>query len=122
MQFNLASLRLGRVFKAARHVRPFDLGFALAKLIHSQADDSSFSLGIITTKNLGGAVERNRVRRRIKHAFHLACKHCNPKVSNLAVILIGKKCEAVPFSEMVKTFEEFLVSHFSRNWSKRLDD
>lgn len=52
------------------------------------AEDAVPRFGFTVTKKTGGAVERNRIRRRLKEAVRLAGKSANPGVD---YVLIGRR-------------------------------
>lgn len=67
----------------------------------------SIRVGFIVTKKIGGAVQRNRARRRLKAAFREACSLNS--VFGLDIIFIARSgALSVKFSEMVESIAQLL--------------
>lgn len=68
---------------------------------------NSIRVGFIVTKKIGGAVQRNRARRRLKTAFRNA--HSLNAVFGLDIIFIARKgALSVKFAEMVDSIAQLL--------------
>ncbi len=68
--------------------------------------DLELKLGIITSKKLGNAVIRNRIRRRIKEAFSILDKE--KPIEHKIVVLPRKITVNIGFENLKKDIEEML--------------
>lgn len=110
-KFIPTSIKSRKIFRASRFVPFSDKGVFLAKVMFG----TKFSLGIIATKKIGGAVDRNYIRRRIKHAFISSTKNLKqePKVS---IVLIAKKdASKVSFTKILEACDEVIKSIEPKN-------
>jgi ribonuclease P protein component len=65
----------------------------------------SFSLGIVVTKKIGCAVVRNKIKRRIKHAFWEMLKQQTPPA--VAIVAIARKEAAtIDFCQIVQKLDK----------------
>jgi len=60
-------------------------------------------LGIVVTRKYGSAVERNRIKRRIREAFRKMA-HCLPAVD--LVIRPNATCKEIPENEIIRSLEK----------------
>lgn len=83
-------------------MRPF---FVLQINTRPESEDSAPRLGFTTSKKLGNAVRRNRIRRRLREAARLAlAAHALP---NQDYVLIGRPAAAdIDFVELQKELAE----------------
>ena len=58
-------------------------------------------IGLTVTKKLGGAVERNRIKRRLRAAYAEICKQYNLKVGNLIVLVARSATLDVSFDVLL---------------------
>lgn len=69
----------------------------LFTLLVSDCPDSKAKLGIIATKKTGSAVVRNKIKRRLRHAFSSVLKNFRNK--NFCLIIVAKSnCFSCAFS------------------------
>jgi ribonuclease P protein component len=64
-------------------------------------------LGVTTAKGFGGAVERNRARRRLREAAHAVEEPLRPGVD--AVLVATPAAKSLTFQEMVDSVREVLM-------------
>lgn len=70
------------------------------------APDKELKLGVITSKKLGNAVIRNRIKRRIKEAFSILDKE---KPIQYKIVVIPRKITlCIGFEKLKSQFEEML--------------
>lgn len=77
------------------------------------ADDSltePFRLGLITTRKLGGAVVRNRVRRRIRGIFHRHGERLRP---GHWIVIVARNASAIATSEQLEKEWKWLMHRAS---------
>ena len=66
-------------------------------------------LGVIASKKLGGAVVRNRAKRRVREVFRLGDQRTNEVTRRLDVVVIPRReLVAVKFSELQSEFDAAL--------------
>jgi ribonuclease P protein component len=61
-------------------------------------------LGLVAGRKVGGAVERNRAKRRIRHAMRAA----NPPIGLDVVVIASAAVVSAPFDELVRWLEKAL--------------
>lgn len=61
-------------------------------------------LGIVAPRRLGNAVQRNRMKRRVRELF----RHCKPSVALDVVVLPRSELGAVPFSILEEDYSRVL--------------
>lgn len=68
------------------------------------ADEPAHRVGIITSRRIGGAVVRNRVRRKLREVFRVA----RPRlISGLWLVIVAKTHSAsAPFSALVEEWAQ----------------
>ena len=66
-----------------------------------------FIIGLIASKKLGNAVERNRAKRRAREAIR-TCSLINTIVNVKFVLILKKTILKVPFIDLKKDIEKFL--------------
>tara|TARA_B100000676_G_C17226354_1_gene411673 strand:+ start:69 stop:398 length:330 start_codon:yes stop_codon:yes gene_type:complete len=72
------------------------------------SNEEKFKLGLIASKKLGNAVERNRAKRRVREAIRT--NNLIEKLQNLRFVLILKKTVLkVPFIDLKQEIEKFLA-------------
>ena len=71
------------------------------------ADLETFLVGIIASKKLGNAVERNRAKRRAREAIR-TCSLINTLNQVKFVIILKKTVLKVPFIDLKQDIEKFL--------------
>ena len=71
------------------------------------ADLKTFLVGIIASKKLGNAVERNRAKRRAREAIR-TCSLINTLNQVKFVIILKKTVLKVPFIDLKQDIEKFL--------------
>lgn len=64
----------------------------------------TFRYGLVAGKKIGGAVERNRVKRRIRHAI----SSMSPRLGVDIVVIASRQVLTVSFAELVSWLEEAL--------------
>ncbi|NIQ01550.1 MAG: ribonuclease P protein component [Nitrospinaceae bacterium] len=65
-------------------------------------------LGIIASRKIGGAVQRNRAKRKIREVFrHLKCR-IDPAVD--IVVISGRELPSLPYSDLEKKISQALLS------------
>lgn len=77
-----------------------DLHAGLLKKQHPQKLVQN-RVGLTVTKKLGGAVERNRIKRRLRAAYAEICRSHSVKVGNLVVLVARSRAKDVPFDLLV---------------------
>jgi ribonuclease P protein component len=110
-------LLLGRLLKrpeyqavAARGVRIHKPSFTLQ--YWPRPEEAHARIGFTVTKKEGGAVERNRIRRRLKEAVR-TCGLKSPVSADM--VLIGRSAAAAaPFQSLVADLKEALVEAAKR--------
>ena len=70
-------------------------------------DTEKFIMGLIASKKLGNAVERNRAKRRAREAIR-TCSLINTIVNVKFVLILKKTILKVPFLDLKKDIEKFL--------------
>jgi ribonuclease P protein component len=70
-------------------------------------DNKKINLGIITSRKFGIAVERNKVRRRIKAIFRQIVK-MQIKQTLQIVIIPKRQCKGAPFLSLQQDIEAFI--------------
>ena len=87
-----------KIFREIKLCRPIFFDHFVVRVMPS----TEMSLGIITSKKNGNAVVRNRIKRRIRHAF-MCATYQNSKVKTQRVLIITKKSTLTAnFSTIVK--------------------
>lgn len=77
----------GEFARMKRDGRSFPGRFVVLSVLAREGDETPARLGIITTKRIGGAVVRNRVRRRWREIFRAARPRLRP---GLWLVLIAR--------------------------------
>lgn len=109
-RFIPSSIKSGKLFRASRFAPYIDKGSFLVKTM----TQNSFSYGVIATKKVGCAVERNYIKRRIRHAF-INCTRALRSEPRVAVILIAKKdAGRVDFARLVEACSDVIKNIESR--------
>lgn len=86
-----------------RDGRSFPGRFAVLSVLEHPGDETPARLGIITSRRVGGAVVRNRVRRRWREIFRAARPQLRP---GLWLVLIARApAAAAKFEELVGEWE-----------------
>ena len=67
-------------------------------LIQAAGTDDTFRFGLVAGRKVGGAVERNRVKRRIRHAMRSIPVPAGADV----VVIASPEVLTAPFSEVVR--------------------
>ena len=80
-------------------------GFVLQA--HKRADDGPVRLGFTVSKKVGNAVERNRVRRRLREIVRLSGTQ-NMKLGHDYVLVGRREALKVPFARIAADFEAAL--------------
>jgi len=100
--------RRGDFRAAANGMRASGRAFALQA--RERADDGAIRVGFTVSRQVGNAVERNRVRRRLREIVRLAAD-AEPKRWRLGhdYVLIGRRpALAAPFGEMMRELDAAL--------------
>ena len=89
--------------------------FAFMLQARRRADDGPVRFGFTVSKKVGNAVERNRVRRRLREMVRLAAG--NRTRAGHDYVLVGRRAALkVPFERMIKEFDGALRRvHAGRN-------
>ncbi len=67
-----------------------------------RAPDAALRIGVVAGRKIGGAVERNRARRRLKEVFRQERARLKPGVD---IVLIARACPSAPtFDELRREF------------------
>lgn len=104
------SIKSRKLFRSARYAPCMDKGVFLVKML----PNPTFSFGIVATKKIGGAVQRNFIKRRIKNAFFQTSKTINTK-PRVAVIFIAKKdAGKSEFKRILEACGEVMISLTTR--------
>ena len=85
-------------------------GNTFAVQAHRRADDGAVRVGFTVSKQVGGAVERNRVRRRLREMVRMSAATGTGELSpGHDYVFIGRRAAlAAPFSEMIREFHAAL--------------
>jgi ribonuclease P protein component len=94
---------------AAEGVRASGRAFVLQA--RQRAGDDAIRVGFTVSRQVGNAVERNRVRRRLREVVRLAAAgEAAPLHAGHDYVLIGRRAAlAAPFGEMMQDFDKALV-------------
>jgi ribonuclease P protein component len=94
---------------AAEGVRASGRAFVLQA--RQRAGDDAIRVGFTVSRQVGNAVERNRVRRRLREVVRLAAAaEAAPLRAGHDYVLIGRRAALVaPFGEMMQDFDKALV-------------
>lgn len=94
---------------AAEGVRASGRAFVLQA--RQRAGDDAIRVGFTVSRQVGNAVERNRVRRRLREIVRLAAAaETAPLRAGHDYVLIGRRAAlAAPFGEMMQDFDKALV-------------
>jgi len=94
---------------AAGGVRASGRAFVLQA--RQRAGDDAIRVGFTVSRQVGNAVERNRVRRRLREIVRLAASiEAAPLRAGHDYVLIGRRAAlAAPFGEMMQDFDRALV-------------
>jgi ribonuclease P protein component len=94
---------------AAEGVRASGRAFVLQA--RQRAGDDAIRVGFTVSRQVGNAVERNRVRRRLREIVRLAASiEAAPLRAGHDYVLIGRRAAlAAPFGEMTQDFDRALV-------------
>jgi ribonuclease P protein component len=93
---------------AAEGVRASGRAFVLQA--RQRAGDDAIRVGFTVSRQVGNAVERNRVRRRLREVVRLAAAEAAPLRAGHDYVLIGRRAAlAAPFGEMMQDFDKALV-------------
>jgi len=100
------SLRSRKVFATSRYLPASDKGSFLFKAIPSTKPE----LGIIVTKKTGGAVARNYIKRRLKHAFWSAWESSESRPSCIWILIGRKEAAKINFDKLIGLFSSIFKS------------
>lgn len=78
----------------------------LVLITQEVSEASNFSVAFLASKSLGGAVQRNRAKRRLRAAFEQVYKDIRPGIQMLIIARIGV-LEA-PFTDVQQAMEQCL--------------
>ncbi len=67
----------------------------------------NFKLGLVASKKLGNAVDRNRAKRRVREAIRTS-SHINDLKEVIFVLILKKTVLKVPFIDLKQEIEKFL--------------
>lgn len=103
----LPTLKKSSQFSQIRNKGNYFKSFSFNGYILHDADLETFLVGIIASKKLGNAVERNRAKRRAREAIR-TCSLINALNHVKFVIILKKTVLKVPFNELKQDIEKFL--------------
>ena len=88
------------------------LALVIIGLLFSETNDitdkiDNFKLGLVASKKLGNAVDRNRAKRRVREAIRTSC-HINDLKEVIFVLILKKTVLKVPFIDLKQEIEKFL--------------
>ncbi len=103
----LPTLKKSSEFSIVRNKGRYFKSFSFNGYILSDEKEEKFTLGLIASKKLGNAVERNRAKRRVREAIR-TCSLINMLVGVRFVIILKKTVLKVPFIDLKQDIEKFL--------------
>jgi len=112
LQYRVAPVKSGKVFKSARHVPSIDCGSFFLKFLPTEY--SGFELGIIVTKKVGNAVLRNFVKRRLRNGVRFALHQTGFWPHTRIIVIAKKESKDVPFDQLVTAIASALISRTIR--------
>jgi ribonuclease P protein component len=75
----------------------------------TESSESSVKIGFIVSKKNGGAVHRNRIKRRLRAASREVFMNADKSLCNRSYVLIGRKpCLEMKFSEIISELNKGL--------------
>jgi ribonuclease P protein component len=98
------SLKSRKTFVTSRHLPASDRGCFLFKVIPGSKPE----LGVIVTKKTGGAVARNYIKRRLKHAFWEAWSKLENRPNSIWIVIARKEVANIRFEKLVSLFGNLL--------------
>ena len=104
---SLPTLKKSSQFSQVRHKGSYFKSLCFNGYILHDADLETFLVGIIASKKLGNAVERNRAKRRAREAIR-TCSLINTLNQVKFVIILKKTVLKVPFIDLKQDIEKFL--------------
>ena len=103
----LPTLKKSSEFSQVRNKGKYFKSLYFNGYILQDKDEESFVLGLIASKKLGNAVERNRARRRVREAIR-TCSLINSLHKVKFVLILKKTVLKVPFIDLKQEIEKFL--------------
>tara|TARA_Y100000768_G_scaffold385142_1_gene370615 strand:+ start:863 stop:1192 length:330 start_codon:yes stop_codon:yes gene_type:complete len=103
----LPTLKKSSEFSQVRNKGNFYKSSCFNGYILQDANEEKFVLGLIASKKLGNAVERNRAKRRVREAIR-TCSLINTLRGVRFVIILKKTILKVPFIDLKQDIENFL--------------
>ena len=103
----LPTLKKSSEFSKVRNKGSYFKGPYFNGYILRELDEEKFILGLVASKKLGNAVERNRAKRRVREAIR-TCNLINTLHNVRFVLILKKTVLKVTFIDLKQEIEKFL--------------